>query len=95
MMDKEQLIEAIASSTGCKLSDVRRLTNALLGTIGDVLKSGETLTLSDFGKFRMKKIPLKRHIRHDTGEKITVPEHTKVSFTPYRNILIYSEKYRS
>ena len=66
-----------------------------MSIISETVKNGDVVVLDDFGKFYLKKISKKTVKKANSDEQVIVPEHTKVSFTPYRNIMIFSDKYRS
>ncbi len=96
-MNKSQFIEAISLRIGEKHSTTLSYVNAALSIISETVKNGDVVVLDDFGKFYLKKISKKtvKKANSDEQVQVIVPEHTKVSFTPYRNIMIFSDKYRS
>lgn len=94
-MNKRQFIEAISLRIGEKHSTTLSYVNATLSIISETVKNGDVVVLDDFGKFYLKKISKKTVKKADSDEQVIVLEHTKVSFTPYRNIMIFSDKYRS
>lgn len=87
-------IEAVALRTGDCTGSVRHYVNAVLGVIGEAMKNNESVVLPDFGKFHVKRIPERHTVRRDTGEVVIIPEHDKVSFTPYCGITAYADKYK-
>jgi len=80
-MNKAKLIEEISSKTHLTKKQTEEVVEAILQTIMDTLKSGESVTLAGFGTFSAKK----RHARKGVNpqnpkEKIDIPEVTIPKF---------------
>lgn len=77
-MNKQDLIGAVADSTGLNRNDAGRAVEAVLGTIGAAMKKGEEVRLVGFGTFSVstRKASTGRNPR--TGE----PMHIKATSQP-------------
>jgi DNA-binding protein HU-beta len=53
-MNKGELIDAVAESTGLSKAEAGNAVDATLGAITDSLKNGNTVTLVGFGSFNVK-----------------------------------------
>lgn len=92
-MDKQDFIECVSMRSNIDFNTVRKVLNASFGVIGETLRDKNPVVIQDFGRFFIKRVPSKKSINPATKEKITVPEHDKISFKAYHNIVKYSERY--
>ena len=53
-MTRSQLITKVAGDTGMTASEVEKVMDSIFGTIGDVLKEGDKVTIAGFGRFEMR-----------------------------------------
>ena len=53
-MTRSQLITKVANDTGISAVEVEKIMDGIFGTIGDVLKSGDKVTIAGFGRFEMR-----------------------------------------
>ena len=53
-MTRSQLITKVANETNLSCSEVEKVMDGIFGTIGDVLKSGDKVTIAGFGRFEMR-----------------------------------------
>ena len=75
MLNKAQLIEKLASSTGLSKSVATVAFNTIFSSISKSLAAGESVSISSFGKFEVRKRPARRGVNpRDTKEKIAIPE---------------------
>lgn len=72
-MNKYDLIDAVAESTGLAKSDAGRAVEAVLATITDAMKKGDTVTISGFGAFQTKTRAARSGRNPRTGETIAIP----------------------
>lgn len=81
-MTKKELIRLTADSTGLKQKDVSIVVEAMLSSISNAVKNGETVALSGFGSFSLKH--RKARSFHDpvTGEAKESAEKNIPSFKP-------------
>ena len=81
-MKKTEWLKTVSKEAGVKIDVTNRVIKALVKTIRETLKSGETLSISGLGSFRVKprKPCFGRNLK--TGEKISIPGGKKISFKP-------------
>src|SRR5699024_4968948 len=53
IMTRSQLITKVANDTGMTSNEVEKVMDCIFGTIGDVLKGGDKVTIAGFGRFEM------------------------------------------
>jgi DNA-binding protein HU-beta len=71
-MNKGELIEKVASSTGSSKADATRSVNAVLDSISTALKKGDSVTLVGFGTFSVTKTKARNGRNPQTGETIKI-----------------------
>lgn len=79
-MNKQQLIDSAADSSGIGKSEVARSLDALLGTITDALKAGEKVSLTGFGAFEVRERAARTGRNPQTGEAMAVPASKAPAF---------------
>ena len=67
-MTRSQLITKVANDTNMTAAEVEKVMDAIFGTIGDVLKSGDKVTIAGFGRFEMRE----RQTKNFTNPKTKV-----------------------
>ncbi|MFG0283084.1 MAG: HU family DNA-binding protein [Phycisphaerales bacterium JB039] len=77
---KKHLIDSIASETGIKRTDVKRVVQGLLDQIVVELGNGNRLELRDFGVFEIKERQARLAQNPKTLERDTVPPKRAVKF---------------
>ena len=80
IMNKNELIRAIANKTGFTLKDATTALDGVLGAITDALNDGEKIQISGFGTFEIKTKPAHEGINPKTQEKISIAETKVPSF---------------
>ncbi|MFN3285362.1 MAG: HU family DNA-binding protein [bacterium] len=80
-MNKEQLIERVASKTGLSKKDANAALDAILDGITSALKKGEKVTLVGFGTFTVRRRKAREGRNPQTGEKIRIPARKVPAFT--------------
>ena len=53
-MTRSQLITKVAADTRISPDEVEKVMDGIFGTIGDVLKQGDKVTIAGFGRFEMR-----------------------------------------
>lgn len=71
-MNKAQLVEQIASTTGLSKSAAARALDAVVEGITDTLKNGESIALIGFGGFAVKERAARIGRNPKTGEEINI-----------------------
>jgi nucleoid DNA-binding protein len=71
-MNKSELIEAIAKSTGLSKADSDRAISAVVETVTKTLKKGGTVALVGFGTFKVSKRNARMGRNPQTGAAIKI-----------------------
>lgn len=79
-MNKPQLVNAIANDADLTQAEAGRALNALLETVTEALRKGDTVTLVGFGSFSVTDRPERIGRNPSTGEAITIPAAKKPAF---------------
>ena len=81
-MTKKDIVLKVASETGLKQMDVKRVVQRSLDAIVESLARGETVELRNFGIFKVKSRKGRTGRNPRTGEKVPVPPKRVVTFKP-------------
>lgn len=71
-MNKSELVEAVAASTGGSKAEAARNVDAVLDTITTSLKKGDRVALTGFGTFEVRQRSARTARNPQTGETIKV-----------------------
>lgn len=82
IMNKTQLVEAIASEAKLTRSEAKRALDAFLKVTGDVLSSGGKISLLGFGSFSVSKNPARTGRNFKTGAPVRIAARKVVKFRP-------------
>jgi DNA-binding protein HU-beta len=80
-MNKQELIDAVASSTGESKAATGEAIDAVLEAITQALTSGDTVQLIGFGSFATGQRVARAGRNPSTGETIQIPAAKTVKFT--------------
>ncbi|HET9137556.1 MAG TPA: HU family DNA-binding protein [Candidatus Kapabacteria bacterium] len=80
-MNKSELIEAVAKSSGLSKADSDRALSAVIDTIGKTLKKGGTVALVGFGTFKVSKRNARMGRNPQTGATIKIAARKVPRFT--------------
>jgi DNA-binding protein HU-beta len=72
MMNKKELVRAIANNARITLKDAEIALDSVIGAITDGLNAGEKIQISGFGTFELKSKGDREGINPKTGEKIQI-----------------------
>ncbi len=81
-MTKKDIVLKVASDTGLKQLDVKKVVQKSLETIVASLAQGQTVELRNFGIFKVKLRKGRTGRNPRTGEKVPVPPKRVVVFKP-------------
>jgi len=81
-MNKQELIEAIATETGLSKADSKRALEAFTGSVLKQLKKGNAVRLIGFGTFSVRKRKARKGINPQTGETIKIKARKVPHFAP-------------
>lgn len=76
-MNRKELVDELATRSGCSKADAERGLSAMLDIISDTLKKGDGITLVGFGTFEVRKRAARTGRNPKTGEALKI-KATKV-----------------
>ncbi|WP_417797824.1 HU family DNA-binding protein [Terasakiella pusilla] len=79
-MNKNDLVAAVASSTGLSKADASKAVDGVFGAITDALKSDDEVRLVGFGTFSVAQRAASEGRNPRTGEKIQIPASKQPKF---------------
>jgi DNA-binding protein HU-beta len=78
---KQEFVDAVAAKTGLRKSDAGAAVDAVLETITDALKRGDSVTFTGFGKFSTSARAARMGVNPRTGAKVMIPATTVPKFS--------------
>lgn len=85
-MNKEELVDRIASKTGLTKKDALDAVNTTLDTVTVTLKKGDKVTLVGFGTFLVRRLRARDGRNPQTGAPIKIPAKKVPRFTPGKEL---------
>ena len=85
-MNKEELVDRIASKTGLTKKDALDAVNTTLDTVTVTLKKGDKVTLVGFGTFLVRRLRARDGRNPQTGARIKIPAKKVPRFTPGKEL---------
>ena len=85
-MNNSDLADTLAAKHGITKSEARTYVDAVLEAISDAAAKGEEVSLSGFGKFKLKDMPAREGRNPSTGETIQIAASRKVTFAPAKTL---------
>lgn len=79
-MNKTDLTNKIAETSGLSKVDAKKALDATLEAISDALKAGDKVALVGFGTFSVSERPARQGKNPRTGEAITIAEKKVAKF---------------
>ena len=79
-MNKSELIDAIADSSGLTKADSGRALDGFVDAVQEALSKGDSVALVGFGVFSVKERAERKGRNPQTGEEITIKAATIPSF---------------
>lgn len=79
-MNKTELIEKIAETSGLAKADAKKALEATLAAIKETLVAGDKIALVGFGTFSVNERPAREGINLRTKEKIQIPAKKVAKF---------------
>ncbi|MFZ2226732.1 MAG: HU family DNA-binding protein [Candidatus Moraniibacteriota bacterium] len=80
-MNKDALVSAISEKTDLSKKDIEMMLEAMVEVITKTLKSGDKVTMTGFGTFKVSKRAAREGINPQTKAKIKIPAMTVPKFT--------------
>lgn len=85
-MNKTELIERVAESTGKTKKEAGLIIDSVFQTISDALSGGEKVTLIGFGNFEVRDRAARTGRNPQTGEEITIEASKVPAFKPGKQL---------
>lgn len=82
IMNKTELVKAIAEKASLKVTDTEKLVNAFIETVSDELKDKGKVTLVGFGTFSVSHRKSRTGVNPKTGAKLTIESKDVPVFKP-------------
>lgn len=84
----ESFTKRVARRANVSDSEANAYIHQLAKSAGDALEQGEDVQLYRFGRFHTIHVAQRPGHNPKTGEALTIPEHTRVDFHPYKALLL-------
>jgi DNA-binding protein HU-beta len=78
---KQEFIDQVASKTNLGKREAQEAVDAVLDTITDVLKAGDSVSFTGFGKFSTSARAARQGVNPRTGEKVQIAATTVPRFS--------------
>lgn len=79
-MNNSDLADKLAAENGLTKADARKLVDGVFAAIADAASKGEEVSLSGFGKFKVKDSPAREGRNPATGATMTIAASRKLTF---------------
>lgn len=86
MMNKKELVKAVAQKLDITQKEVAGVVDAVLESIAEALKTGEEIKLTGFGKWTVVERAARQAHNPKTGEPVLVPAKKAVRFKPAKDL---------
>ena len=81
-MNGRELVEKVADENGVDRAEAKKLIEAIMNTIVDAAAKGEEVSISGFGKFKVKDSPARQGRNPATGAALQIAASRKLTFVP-------------
>jgi len=88
------IVKDVAKQTGKSVDEVNAIINKFLIQVSESLREGTSVTVRDFGTFKMATRAARMGRNIQTGEAIEIPEKQVVSFKASSRFLDYAQIYK-
>jgi DNA-binding protein HU-beta len=85
-MNSSELADAVASAANLSKVDARKVVEAVFAAIVDAAAAGEEVSLTGFGKFKVKESAAREGRNPSTGETIQIAASRKLGFSPAKAV---------
>ena len=80
-MTKQDFVDAVAGRAGMSKGEAAKAVDAVLDTITDTLRRGDSVTFTGFGKFSTSARAARMGVNPRTGEKVMIQATTVPKFS--------------
>lgn len=77
-----ELVDLVAARAELSKQEAEDFLKSLFETVEKALSSDELVKIKDFGTFKLTPVKARESVDVNTGEKIEIPAHNRVSFSP-------------
>ncbi len=85
-MNKNEFVTEINAKTGLTKKDCKLCLETIISVIKDALKNGDSVTLSNFGKFKVNEIKAKPMYSFQTGKTYLAEQRKTPVFRASENL---------
>lgn len=85
-MNNAELASQIADGAGLTKTDAKKVVDAVFAAVADAAAAGEEISISGFGKFKVKSSAAREGRNPATGATIKIAASKKLGFTPAKAI---------
>ena len=85
-MNKKELINVVAETTGLSKKDVTVVVDATFDKITEALKKGESVNIAGHGKYEVRERAARKGRNPQTGEEIEIPASKSPAFKPAKQL---------
>lgn len=78
----QDLAQSLAAKNGIQRKDAEAFVKAFFETISEGILQDKIVKIKGFGTFKMIEVQDRESVNVNTGERIVIPGHSKISFTP-------------
>ncbi|MBB4088082.1 DNA-binding protein HU-beta [Sphingomonas carotinifaciens] len=86
IMNNAELAETLVTNHGLTKADARKAVDDLMAAIVAAAAKGDEVSLSGFGKFKIKDSPAREGRNPATGETIQIAAARKLTFVPAKAV---------
>jgi DNA-binding protein HU-beta len=85
-MNNSDLADQIAATDGLSKADARKLVDGVFDAIATAAANGDEISISGFGKFKVKETAAREGRNPATGATIQIAAAKKLGFTPAKAV---------
>lgn len=85
-MNNADLAKQLAADNGLTGVEAKKLVDAVFAAIADSAAKGDEVSISGFGKFKVKASPAREGRNPANGEKIQIAASKKLTFAPAKAV---------
>jgi DNA-binding protein HU-beta len=85
-MNNSDLADQIAATDGLSKADARKLVDGVFDAIATAAAKGDEISISGFGKFKVKETAAREGRNPATGATIQIAAAKKLGFTPAKAV---------
>lgn len=85
-MNNADLADKIADDAGLTKADARKIVDGLFTAVAEAAANGDEISISGFGKFKVKESAAREGRNPATGATIQIAASKKLGFTPAKAV---------